>query len=65
MPEYYEYGFQKTKDPVNSPPTLEESIIGGLLCEIAHQAHCRDGGNYIAKWHLGLKRTVLIEKTEQ
>lgn len=65
MSEYYEYGFQKTKDPVNFPPTLEECIIGGLLCDIAQQEHCRDGGNYIAKWHLGLKRAVLIEKTEQ
>lgn len=64
MSEYYEYGFQKTKYPVNSPPTLEECIIGSLLCDIAHQAHCRDGGNYIAKWHLGLKRAVLIEKSE-
>lgn len=64
MSEYYEYGFQKTKDPVNFPPTLEECIIGSLLCDIAQQAHCRDGGNYIAKLHLGLKRAVLIEKVE-
>lgn len=63
MSEYYEYGFQKTNHPADCPPTLEESIIGGLLCEIAENAHCRDGGNYVAKWHLGLKRAVLIEKT--
>jgi hypothetical protein len=63
MSRYYEYDFLKDKTAC-TPPSLQDSIIGELLCEIAHQAHCRDGGEYIAKWDLELKRAVLVEKSE-
>jgi hypothetical protein len=60
MADYYSFEFLKDKTG-QTPPSLQDQIIGSLLCEMAHLAYCQDGVKYVAKYDLESKRAVLIE----